>query len=181
MSPGRERVGRAAERRAARGRDMSPTGWGRGEGGQVAVLLVALLPLALFLLGLVADIGLALWAREELRQAADLGALAGAQDLDLARLAQGERVLRPDAARADADRYARVNLAGRGYRSLRVEVAVLNATREAPRREPWTGREVRDPTVAVHIEAEIPTVFLRAIVPALAVRATADASVLAHP
>lgn len=147
----------------------------------MAVLLVALLPVALLLLGLVADFGLALWAREELRKAADLGALAGAQDLDLERLARGERVLLPGPARDDADRYARANLGGRRYAALAIEVAVLNASRDAPLREPWTGRLVEDPTVAVRIEARVPTVFLRPLLPAFAVAATADASVLAHP
>lgn len=152
----------------------------RGEGGQAAAMLVLMLPAMMLVLGGVADVGLALWERQELRQACDLAALAAAQDIDLDRLARGERFILPAEARADALAYVRLNLARLPPDSYAVSVAVLNPGAQ-PLREPWTGRWVRDPTVAVHVEADMPSVFLSALHPTFHVAATADASVLAHP
>lgn len=155
--------------------------WWRRSRGQAAVLLLWLLPLGALLVGAVGDVGLALWEREQLRQACDLAALAAAQDVDLERLARAERWIVPEDAERDARRYVALNLAGARLPAYSVEVRVLNASASHPLSHPWTGRRLVDPTVAVRVEGDMPTVFLRSLRPAIHLRATADASVLAHP
>ncbi|MBX5476266.1 MAG: hypothetical protein IRZ18_03980 [Clostridia bacterium] len=155
----------------------------RRHAGQAVVAWVLMVPLALTLLGSVADIGLALWAQLQFRQACDLAALAAAQDIDLVRLAHGERWLVTAQAEQDARAYVNANLSSdpRLTGRYRVDVRVLNASPSAPLRHPWSGRELADPTVAVRVSGEIPTLFLRPILPSITVSAAADASVLAHP
>lgn len=166
------------------GREVKAVTDGRRHAAQAMVAWLWLLPLALVLLGSVTDVGFALWAQLQLRQACDLAALAAAQDLDLERLARGERWLLTAQAERDARAYVAANLAGRGPWAgggYWVEVQVLNASPRASLRHPWSGRELVDPTVAVRARGRVPTLFLRLLWPAMTVSAAADASVLAHP
>ena len=63
---------------------------GRAESGSILVMFTLFLPVLILCVGLVTDLGLIFLARNIAYHAADLGALAGAQDLDLTRLSRGE-------------------------------------------------------------------------------------------
>lgn len=150
--------------------------------GAVLPLVVLLAPALLALLALVADLGHLLAAQAVATAAADLGALAGVQELDLNRLVAGERHLLPASAAAHARRVAALNLARNLPRSpsrapARVEVAVVNASPAAPGRHPFTGRPLPDPVVAVRVTAAVPLRFAPGVRPPR-LTATATASVL---
>jgi Flp pilus assembly protein TadG len=78
-------------------------------------MLVLFLPVLLTCLYATCGLGALLLARARAQTAADLAALAAAQDVDLERLQEGERRLRPEDAARDAVAWARANLdAARG-------------------------------------------------------------------
>jgi uncharacterized membrane protein len=128
-----------------------------GQSGAVLVLVVAFLPVLVAAMALVVETGrlfvLARWAQA----AADLGALAGAQEVDLEQLADGERYLDEERARLAADRITTDNLRDLGgvVGSSRVQVYVINVA-EGPTIHPRTGRFIRDPTVSVWVEVSVP-------------------------
>lgn len=150
------------------------------ERGAALPLLVLFLPLSFLLLALAADAGALLAARGLVHAAADLAALGGVQEIDLERLAAaGERVLRPEAAER-AREVAAAILAGNrlGGPGSRVTAAVLDASPSHPRRHPWSGRLLRDPTLAVRVGAPVPLAFSGPAHRSAWVEALADASVL---
>lgn len=152
----------------------------RDERGGVLPLFALFLPLVLLLLGLAADAGILLAARGTAHAIADVAALAGVQELDLDRLARGERYILPVPAVLQARTVALRNLAENGLLSgtTRVEAEVINASTRTPRRHPWTGRLLTDPTLAVAIQVDLPLHFPSTALHRAPVAARADASVL---
>lgn len=153
-----------------------------GQDGASVVAVVIFLPILLLVAGLVTDVGLLFVGRHLAYQAAELGALAGAQDVDLEQLAAGQVVLVESTARADALDFARRNVAASFPRldlgrSLQVEATVYNASSTAPARHRQTGRILTDPTVSVDIRLDVPLHFLAALHQQATVRVRADASV----
>ncbi|MBX5464995.1 MAG: pilus assembly protein [Clostridia bacterium] len=148
--------------------------------GAVSAWFVLALPALLLLLALVADVGRFFVLRALAQNAADLGALAGVQELDLARLAEGERWLLTSqaeaAAYAVADANARAALPGEPYV---IETLAVNAAAGAPRRHPWSGRWLADPTVSVRVTLNARSFFLGGR--RLPLRVQGDASVMERP
>lgn len=146
------------------------------------VVVVLFLPVLLLSTGLVTDLGLLFVSRNLAYQAAELGALAGAQDVDLNALGQGRLVLLESRAADDASSYAWRNLT-RSFPRLdlsqsgRVAVEVYNASTASPARHRQTGRLLVDPTVSVTVELSVPLYFLRPLRSKADLRVHADASV----
>lgn len=143
-------------------------------------LFALFLPITLLLLGLAVDAGALLAARGTAHAIADVAALAGVQELDLERLARGERYIMPGPAVLQARTFTLRNLAENGLLTgnVRVEAEVINASARAPRTHPWTGRLVSDPTLAVAIRLDVPLHFPLSARGRAHVVARADASVL---
>lgn len=161
---------------------------GRREGrpserGAAAVLVVLFLPCLLASLALALDVGALLVARAQMRAAADMGALAGVQDLDYDLLAQGLIVIRSADAVRDAREWVLANLEGRAFiepGTVRVVVAVLNTEGAGAVSCPVTGRLLEWPTVCVKVEAMARLPFLPAL-GLVKVSIHADASVVGRP
>ena len=152
------------------------------ERGASLVAVVLFLPVLLLTAGLVTDVGVLFVARHLAYHAAELGALAGAQDVDLRALAQGEVTLVEGQARADAEDYARRNLAASFPRlnageSLVVTATAYNASAAGPMRHAGTGRLLTDPTVSVVVRLSLPLHFLAPLQRTATVGVHADASV----
>lgn len=153
----------------------------RSARGSASVWFVLVLPVALLALGLVLDVGRLVVVRAHAQAAADFAGLAAVQELDLDRLGRGERWLRA----GDAERVARAWVVDNLRHGLGEEVAlasetriaVINAGEEAPRRHPWTGRTLRDPTVAVETAVPVRLRFVPGR-PQVRVTVRADASVV---
>ncbi len=153
-----------------------------GQSGAVLVLVLLALPAFVLLLGLVVDVGLLYLARVQLRAALDMGALAGAQELDLDALARGELRLVEEAARREATALTRRNLvAAFGAEVLDravIRVVVYQAGPTAPLVHQVTGRSLVDPTVGVVAEVPVRLAVLGRLLPEVTLRAHADASVV---
>lgn len=151
------------------------------ERGGVAALVIVALPVLVFMLGLVVDMAYLFTVRTVMQNAADMAALAAAQNVDLPALAMGERRLLNAPALHDAEQWGRSNLERhpltRGL-PARVVADVYNASPDAPLRHRTSGRRLHDPTVSVRIELTAPLFFARMIVPEVALQVMADASVL---
>lgn len=151
------------------------------QSGAVLVLVVAMIPVLVAVMALVVETGrlfvIARWAQA----AADLGALAGAQEVDLERLADGERYVDEERARVAAERITRDNLRDLGgvVGSSHVQVYVINVT-GGPTTHPRTGRLIHDPTVSVWVEVSVP-VHLVWWTQEARLAAHADASVVEKP
>jgi len=155
------------------------------ETGAVAALVALFLPCLLAAAALVLAAGALLVARAQLRAAADMAALAGAQDLDWDLLAQGVVYLRGEEAAADALAWLRANLDGRAFLEegrAEASVRVLNTVdptgSPAPAACPVTGRPLDAPTVCVLVRAEVRLPLLPGRV---TVSVHADASVVGRP
>lgn len=162
-------------------------GFTRREQGASLVLVVLFLPALLLVAGAVTDLGILFVSRHLAYHAAELGALAGAQDVDLDALEQGDLQLLGPQATAAAEDYARRNLS-RSFPRLdlgqdaAVHVQVYNASAAAPVRHRDTGRLLVDPTVSVAIRLDVPLHFLRPLKPWAELHVHADASVRTrHP
>lgn len=127
------------------------------QSGAVLVLVVAVLPVLVAAMALVVETGRLFVLARWVQAAADLGALAGAQEVDLERLAVGERCLDEERARKEAERVTEDNLRDLGgvVGSSRVRVYVINVA-DGPSPHPLTGRLIRDPTVSVWVEVTVP-------------------------
>ncbi|HHT01188.1 MAG TPA: hypothetical protein GXZ96_00635 [Firmicutes bacterium] len=152
------------------------------ERGAIAVTVVLLLPVFLVVLGLVADAGYLFIARRGVQVAADMGALAGVQALDLDLLATGEIHLIDSAAKQTALAYAQENLTVQladitETNQASISVHVYNPG-EGTVRHQQTGRLLVDPTVAVSISVPIRLHFTGWIWPEVTISARADASVM---
>ncbi|MCL6449676.1 MAG: hypothetical protein K6T75_00050 [Acetobacteraceae bacterium] len=155
----------AGGRGGLRGDTVPPGGEGvpspaarAAQAGAAALLLVVALPVLAAALGLVADGGVMLLCRLRAQGAADLAALAAAQDVDLERLARGERFIVEEQARRDARDWALGNLeplaelmGGPPQQLAEIEVEVINPPPGGSVRHPRTGRLVSDPTVWVAV------------------------------
>ncbi len=154
--------------------------------GAVTALVVIFLPCLLAAAALVIDVGVLLTARGQMAAAADMGALAGVQDLDYDLLAEGQVVIVPEAAIGDAESWVRQNLASQPFivpESVSVTVTVLNTGaggREGKLACPVTGRPLDAPTVCVVARAEVRLPFLPRTTP-VSVRVHADASLVGRP
>jgi len=157
-----------------------------GQRGVAATVVVLFLPSLLAGLALVVDAGVLLVCRAQLAAAADMGALAGAQDLDYELLAAGKVVIRSEQAVGDAEAYVRENLRGRPFieaDSVRVTVTVVNPAAADGSRQPAcpvTGRALEAPTVCVVVRATVRLPLLPGKA-AVTVRVHADAGVVGRP
>ena len=148
---------------------------GRGAAG---VLVVLFIPVLLAALTAILSLGHIKHLRQVAYQAADLGALAGVQCLDLDELAAGRLQLLPAEAAAQAADYARANLAGACVSpvDVAVDVSVLNPAGDSLT-DPVTGRVHLYPTVCVTVS--FPSSFRFGPVRwTQVIRAHADASVV---
>ncbi|GAB6876039.1 Tad domain-containing protein [Thermaerobacter litoralis] len=146
----------------------------------MAAAFLLIMPVILAGLGLVLDGSRLVVTRARAQAVADFASLAGAQEIDEEAFARGEPSLLEHGAAATARRWAAQGLQeafGPGIASrTRIEVEVINATPQAPRRHPWSGRRVDDPTVAVRLTVPVDLAWRpgAGIVP---VTVAADASV----
>ena len=145
------------------------------------MLVVAFLPVLVAALALVVETGRLFVLARWVQAAADLGALAGGQEVDLERLAEGERYLDEERAKKEAERVTGDNLRDLGgvVRSSHVQVYVINVV-DGPTTHPRTGRLIRDPTVSVWVEVSVP-VRLAWWTHEVRLTAHADASVVEKP
>ena len=142
------------------------------------VLLVVFLPVLVAVMALMAETGRLFVVARRVQAAADLGALAGAQEVDLERLAEGERYLDEGRARTQAERLTRENLRDLGGAAANagLQVYVINVA-TGPAAHPRTGRLIRDPTVSVWVEVTVP-LYLIGWRSEVTLGAHADASVV---
>ncbi len=159
------------------GRETVP-GPAGGERGAVVVWLALSLPVFLAALGFVTEAGRLFSGKAVLAGIADAAALAGVLELDLERLADGERHLVPERARRWAEEVALSNL-DESFPGLArtVRVEVVNASPAAPAVHPVTGRRLVDPTVFVELRIRLPAVLPGGWT-GVGLAARADASVL---
>jgi len=141
------------------------------------------LPVLILSAGLVVDVAYLFWMRAALQATADFAALAGAQNIDLEALAQGERRLLVEQAAGDARHWARLNLAAhpataRYQDTAEVDVVVTNAQPGVPARQRWSGRLLTDPTVSVRVSLRVEPFLVRSVLPEVEVAALADAALL---
>lgn len=125
--------------------------------GSISVLMVITLPVLLICAALVTDLGRMIVACGRIQAAADFGALAAVQNIDLERLYEGIPVITEDEAVRDAIVWTKYNLKGAvpGIdldRDIVIEAQVYNASNTAPLINGRTGRILTDPTVSVYIE-----------------------------
>lgn len=153
------------------------------ESGSILVMFLLFLPVLILFVGLVADLGLIFLSRNIAYHAADLGALAGAQDLDLARLSRGEVYIDEMRAVRDARSWTLSNLRS-NFSSLdvdsraRVSADVYNASAGNPVTHRLSGRLLRDPTVSVTVTVPVKLHFLSMLWSEVLISARADASVV---
>ena len=154
------------------------------ETGAAVTWLVLWLPVLILLLGIVADVGRLYTLRSVAQTAADMGALAGVQELDLEALAEGTLWVNVDEAQREARNLAlevaQKNL-DRSVQSVKVESIAINATPLVPATHPWTGRRLETATVSVTVDAVARTYFLSMLMPRVNLGARGDASVLERP
>jgi len=148
----------------------------------VSAITALALPAMILAAGLVTDAGMVIWVKACAQSAADLAALAAVQEIDLDKLALGERWLVEPIALERAVSVARDNLA-RGGEALDadnavVRVLVFNMKEGETVFHPGDRRPLRDPTVCVTIEVKARLPFLSPIKVLGAVFAHADASVV---
>ncbi|HEY3316593.1 MAG TPA: pilus assembly protein TadG-related protein [Bacillota bacterium] len=149
--------------------------------GSVVVMIVLFLPIFLLLLGLVIDIGVLFVQRQGAYSAADMAVLAGAREIDLDRLARGERYLNPAEAESATRTYFASNLAaslGSEASEATATVRVFNPPPGSPARDPVTGRLLADPTVCLSAVVPARLYFLAFITTSAPLRIHADASLL---
>ncbi|MEW6725199.1 MAG: pilus assembly protein TadG-related protein [Bacillota bacterium] len=151
----------------------------RSERGAVAILVILALPALLAMIALVVGLGSVVLAYYQAHIAADLGALAGVQSLDLDQLAEGKIWIDPEEARGQAEKIAwenlRANFAGLRRAEVEITVEVYQASESEPLYHRTTGRRLTAPTVAVQLafQRRLPLVIYSR---SIAIQARADAS-----
>lgn len=132
--------------------------------GSATTTLVLCIPVFMLLMALVFDFGVILIVRSAMRTAADLGTLAGVQDVDLDALYQGNlTILEPQAA-IDTIECAKWNLDLNAFapstkESMKIFVDILNPD-GGQLRDTITGRKITQPTVCMELSTIIgPWVF----------------------
>lgn len=156
---------------------------GSRQRGAVAAMVVLALPVLLLTSALVVDVAYWFLVRASLQSAADLAALAAAQNVDLTALAQGERQILPEPARREARQWVYDNLQSNRVTAqlldrVDVTVRVYNPQPEAPVRHEFSGRLLYDPTVTVQLLIDAPTFLAGMVVSSVPIRVLADASLL---
>lgn len=134
----------------------------RTDSGSTVVLTLLWMPVLLLCAGLAADFGHIFAVRYMLWTAADQGALAGARQVDLQALAEGE-------VRLDQSRAAGV------AREVAIENAQASLGGSAP---VWLEVETTNAEVEVAAEVESRTYFLSFVLPEVAIRVRARAGVV---
>ncbi len=133
-------------------------GYGLGnQEGSAAIMVVLLLPVMIMIMGLVVDLGILVMYRGIAQSAADLGALAAAQNLNVERLEAGVIEINVKEAKADAIRWVEHNMHLnmphlRTDSALDIFVEVYNVSSERPTYHRFTGRLIDDPTVCVLVK-----------------------------
>lgn len=104
-----------------------------GENGGVLALVALFLPVAVLVVGIVVDLGLVYMARKAVQSACDLGALAGAQELDLDELANGNVIISETKAKSVGMTTAYSNMVSleNWLKDISFEVAVYNIPESA--------------------------------------------------
>ena len=128
------------------------------------VLTVLFFPVFLLSMAMVMDVGRLFEAKLLAQSAADMGALAGVQELDMAQLAKGRQVLVAPSAERAAERLTKENLAksfgqGWGHVTSEVVVRVYSATAAAPVHHLGDGRLLTEPTVCVVVHVPLSLVL----------------------
>lgn len=152
-----------------------------GARGSVMVIVALFLPIFVLALGLVLDLGVLFVQRQQATAAADMAVLAGAREIDLDRLARGERYLLSEPAAGAAREWFFKNLRvslGTEAGAASAIVRVYNATEANPAVDAVTGRHLRDPTVCLAGEIPARLYFLGFIVARPTLHVHADASLL---
>ncbi|EKP93805.1 MULTISPECIES: Tad domain-containing protein [Thermaerobacter] len=154
------------------------------QGGAVGAAFLLLLPVILAALGLVLDGSRLVLTRAHAQAVADFASLAGVQEVDEEALARGEPALRAGAAAATARLWAESGLR-RAFgeevaRRAVIEVVVINGSPSQPRRHPWSGRRVEEPTVGVRLVVPVALAW-RPAAGAVRLTVAADASVARAP
>lgn len=154
------------------------------ERGAVGAAFVLLLPVILGALGLVLDGSRLVVTRAQAQAVADFASLAGVQEVDEEAFARGEPALREVAAAATARQWAdhglRQAFGATVASRATIDVVVINASPSAPRRHPWSGRRVDEPTVGVRLTVPVPMAW-RLGAAAISLTVAADASVARVP
>lgn len=162
-------AGRPARGGSAR---QAHCGWLADERGAALALALLWLPACLLAAALAVDGAWLLLARERAHHAADLGALAGAQELDLVSLRAGRVRLLPGRARDAARRFALANWRAAGGGT---GVAAVDVRPDADRR---SGRLPIGPTVEVEFRGPVHLSLAGRAFPTPEVRVAARASVV---
>lgn len=163
------------------GGDHPSSPW--GERGAALALTVLFLPVWLALATLAIDVAYIMWVHAGMRAAADLGALAAAQNIDLDALAVGDPEISPSDAQRDARQWILDNL--HSQRSTApwadgadIRVWVLNGKPGAALSHPLTGRIITDPTVAVEVSLTAQVFLVPRKLGTIPLQVRADASVM---
>ncbi len=146
-------------------------------------MLIIYLPVLLLVMALVIDVGLLAITRSKIQAAADFGALAGAQNLNLEALQEGMIILDERMAKKDALRWTEENILRNLHpfisdQYLDISINVYNASAGIGLYDYHTGRIIYDPTVCVVIEAKHHFYFVHGIFGDQDIVVHADASVL---
>jgi len=142
-----------------------------------------MLPVWLALATIVIDVAYIMWVHAGMRAAADLGALAAAQNLDLEKLAEGDPEIIPHEADKDARQWIKDNLQQQRATApfaerADIRVWVLNGKPDAPLQHPLTGRTITDPTVAVEVSLPARVLLVPRKLGEIPLTVRADASVM---
>jgi len=126
--------------------------------GGITLLVALYLPICVIAMGMVFDLGFAFTVRQTAQAACDLGALAGVQELDWDRLAEGAVALNVAAARRQAADITFVNLMSLVRKGLITEPEVTVIVGDRLVGEGLGGNE---PFVKVEASLTVKTFFLR--------------------
>lgn len=152
--------------------------------GAVAATFLLLLPVMIAAVGLVLDGSRLILVRAQAQAVADMASLAAVQEIDEQAFARGEPLLRTAAAEATARRWLEDGLRRAFGEAMAtqstIDVVVINASASAPRRHPWSGRRLTEPTVAVRVLVPVRLGWIPGPSP-VSVRVAADASVALQP
>jgi len=151
----------------------------RNERGAICVWFVLCMPTLLSVMALVFDVAWASIGQNYLQVAADGGALAGVQEIDLDRLALGECRIVPEPAITVARLYAFDNLS-RSLAPEHLASCMVTARAFNPGEPGWHGppQVVLNPTVCVEVclPIQFPVTRMWRML-----RVHADASLMPHP
>ena len=151
--------------------------------GVASVMFIIYLPVLLMIMALVIDVGLLIVIRNKLQAAADFGALAGAQNLNVQALQEGSIILDDSSAKRDATEWAEENVLRNLHPfmerlDLIITARVYNGSAANTLYDWHTGRAINDPTVCIVIEAVHQFYFIHGVFGDQWITVHADASVM---